>query len=211
MHILVLADRDWTHPQGGGTGTHLQEQVRFWLDWGHKVTVVAGGYPGALPIEHQGNLTVKRIGSRTTVFPRVIMKGQRALEPRADVVFEVINGITFLTPLWMQIPRVGMMTLTIMAGVALSDAIEKFAPAAGHVRDQVLGAGHNYRPTVRVPVGKPVRHGIEVARIDDLCRRQQLRSGTKMMRQHWRADRMAFAEDQSKRLRNPIRRIKVAK
>ena len=108
MHILVLADRDWTHPQGGGTGTHLQEQVRFWLDWGHKVTVVAGGYPGALPVEHQGNLTVKRIGSRTTVFPRVIMKGQRALEPRADVVFEVINGITFLTPLWMQIPRVGM-------------------------------------------------------------------------------------------------------
>ncbi len=108
MHILVLTDRDWTHPQGGGTGTHLQEQVHFWLEWGHKVTVVAGGYPGALPIEHQGNLTVKRIGSRTTVFPRAIMKGQKALEPRADVVLEVINGITFLTPLWMQAPRVGM-------------------------------------------------------------------------------------------------------
>jgi len=108
MHILVLTDRDWTHPQGGGTGTHLQEQVHFWLEWGHKVTIVAGGYPGALPVERQGNLTVKRIGSRTTVFPRAIMKGQRALEPHADVAMEVINGITFLTPIWMQIPRVGM-------------------------------------------------------------------------------------------------------
>jgi len=108
IHILVLTDRDWTHPQGGGTGTHLHEQVKYWLDWGHSITIVAGGYPGALPIEREGNLTIKRIGSRTTVFPRVIMRGQKALEPRADVALEVINGITFLTPLWMDIPRVGM-------------------------------------------------------------------------------------------------------
>jgi glycosyltransferase involved in cell wall biosynthesis len=108
LTILVLSDRDWTHPQGGGTGTHLHEQVKYWLEWGHKVTVVAGGFPGALPIEREGNLTVKRIGSRTTVFPRAIVKGHKALEPKADVVLEIINGITFLTPAWMDIPRVGM-------------------------------------------------------------------------------------------------------
>ena len=108
LHILVLTDRDWTHPQGGGTGTHLHEQVKYWLEWGHKVTVVAGGFPGALPVEREGNLTVKRVGSRTTVFPRAIMRGQKALEPKADIAFEVINGITFLTPLWLTVPRVGM-------------------------------------------------------------------------------------------------------
>ena len=27
LRILVLTDRDWTHPQGGGTGTHLWEQI----------------------------------------------------------------------------------------------------------------------------------------------------------------------------------------
>ncbi|MEI6447678.1 MAG: glycosyltransferase family 4 protein [Actinomycetes bacterium] len=108
LNILVLTDRDWTHPQGGGTGTHLHEQVKHWLAWGHRVTVVAGGHPGALPVERTGNLTVRRVGSRTTVFPRSIIKGRRSLEPRADVVFEVINGITFLTPIWMDIPRVGM-------------------------------------------------------------------------------------------------------
>lgn len=108
LHILILTDREWTHPQGGGTGTHLHEQVKHWLRWGHKVTVVAGGHPGALPVEHSGNLTIKRIGSRTTVFPRTIMRGRAALEPKADVVFEVINGITFLSPVWMDLPRVGM-------------------------------------------------------------------------------------------------------
>lgn len=108
LNVLILTDREWTHPQGGGTGTHLHEQVKHWLRWGHRVTVVAGGHSGALPVEHSGNLTIKRIGSRTTVFPRSIMRGRRALEPRADVVFEVINGITFLTPLWMDVPRVGM-------------------------------------------------------------------------------------------------------
>jgi glycosyltransferase involved in cell wall biosynthesis len=108
IHILILTDRDWEHPQGGGTGTHLHEQVKHWLAWGHKVTVIAGGFDGALPVERQGNLTVKRIGSRTTVFPRSIVRGRAALESKADVAFEVINGITFLTPIWMDIPRVGM-------------------------------------------------------------------------------------------------------
>ena len=26
-HILLLTDRDWTHPQGGGTGANLFGQV----------------------------------------------------------------------------------------------------------------------------------------------------------------------------------------
>ena len=108
LHILILTDRDWDHPQGGGTGTHLHEQVKYWLAWGHKITVIAGGFAGALPVERRGNLTIKRIGSRTTVFPRSIMRGRPGLESKADVVFEVINGITFLSPLWVDVPRVGM-------------------------------------------------------------------------------------------------------
>ena len=51
-HILILTDRDWTHPQGGGTGTNLYGQVGEWLHWGHRVTVIAGDYPGAEPVQH---------------------------------------------------------------------------------------------------------------------------------------------------------------
>src|SRR3954449_3077674 len=74
VHILVLTDRDWTHPQGGGTGTNLYGQVSRWLGWGHRVTVVSCSYPGAAPVEEHGALTMRRIGGRSTVFPRAIWK-----------------------------------------------------------------------------------------------------------------------------------------
>ena len=76
-----------------------------WLAWGHRVTVIACGYPGAPPIERHGALTVHRIGGRSTVFPRAIWRQWRGLVPDADVVLEVINGITFLTPVWLRTPR----------------------------------------------------------------------------------------------------------
>src|SRR5436305_2278985 len=72
LHILVLSDRDWTHPQGGGTGTNLYGQVSRWLGWGHRVTVVACSYEGAQAREEHGNLTMLRVGGRSTVFPRAI-------------------------------------------------------------------------------------------------------------------------------------------
>ena len=71
LHILVLTDRDWTHPQGGGTGTNLYGQIARWVAWGHRVTVVAGDYEGAAKTEMLGpSLTVHRMGTRLTVFPR---------------------------------------------------------------------------------------------------------------------------------------------
>jgi hypothetical protein len=42
VHILVLTDRDWGHPQGGGTGTNLLGQVSRWLAWGHGFIRVVG-------------------------------------------------------------------------------------------------------------------------------------------------------------------------
>ena len=109
MHILVLTDRDWTHPQGGGTGTNLYGQISRWIAWGHRVSVIACSYPGAQPYERLSDqLEIHRMGGRATVFPRAIWKQWRGLVPDADVVLEVINGITFLTPLWLRKPRVAM-------------------------------------------------------------------------------------------------------
>ena len=86
LHILLLSDRDWTHPQGGGTGTNLGRQVSRWLEWGHRVTVIACSYEGAAPVERDGDLTIHRMGGRSTVFPRAILKQWRGLVPDADVV-----------------------------------------------------------------------------------------------------------------------------
>src|SRR3954447_17845111 len=106
LHILILSDRDWTHPQGGGTGTNLFGHVSRWIAWGHRVSVVACSYPGAAPVERHGALTMYRAGGRSTVFPRTILRQWRGLVPDADVVREGVNGITFLTPLWLRGPRV---------------------------------------------------------------------------------------------------------
>ncbi|MEA2426139.1 MAG: hypothetical protein QOH13_2549 [Thermoleophilaceae bacterium] len=105
MHILVLTDRDWTHPQGGGTGTNLFGQVSRWLSWGHRVTVIAAGYEGGKDLEQLGDLTIHRVGGRSTVFPRTIWKQWRGMVKDPDVVLEVVNGITFLTPLWLRTPH----------------------------------------------------------------------------------------------------------
>ena len=106
-HILLLTDRDWTHPQGGGTGANLFGQVAFWLEWGYRVTVVAGTYEGAEPVSRPApGLELHHMGSRVTVFPRAAWAVRRGLAADADVVLEVVNGITFLTPLWCRTPRV---------------------------------------------------------------------------------------------------------
>src|SRR5438105_15834043 len=100
LHILILTDRDWTHPQGGGTGTNLFGQVSRWVAWGHRVTVVAGAYPGAVRSERLApGLTVHRMGSRVTVFPRAAWAVLCGVGRDADVALEVINGIAFFTPL----------------------------------------------------------------------------------------------------------------
>jgi len=106
---LLLTDRDWTHPQGGGTGTNLYGQVSRWIAWGHRVTVIAGSYPGAEAISHpHERLTIHRMGGRTTVFGRAAFASWRGIGRDADVVLEVVNGIAFFTPLWwwLRAPRV---------------------------------------------------------------------------------------------------------
>ncbi|HEV7493134.1 glycosyltransferase [Baekduia sp.] len=108
-HILLLTDRDWTHPQGGGTGTNLYGQVSRWVAWGHRVTVIAGSYPGAEPVSRpHERLTIHRMGGRTTVFGRAAFASWRGIGRDADVVLEVVNGIAFFTPLWwwLRAPRV---------------------------------------------------------------------------------------------------------
>jgi glycosyltransferase involved in cell wall biosynthesis len=110
LHILILSDRDWTHPQAGGTGTALYAQVSRWLAWGHRVTVIAGDYPGASKFESPtAGLEIHRMGTRLTVFARAAWAVlTRGVGRDADVIMEVINGIAFFTSLWpwLRIPRV---------------------------------------------------------------------------------------------------------
>jgi glycosyltransferase involved in cell wall biosynthesis len=110
LHILVLADRDWLHHDTGGNGANLYAQISRWVERGNRVTMVAGQFPGGQDVERFGpRLVVHRMGTRATVFPKAILAVLRGVGRDADVVLEVINGITFLTPLWLRKPRVAML------------------------------------------------------------------------------------------------------
>jgi glycosyltransferase involved in cell wall biosynthesis len=109
LHILILVDRDWTHPQGGGTGANLRAHVKYLTQWGHRVTIMTGSYPGAVRLERDGPVTIHRHGGRKGVFPHTIARlcARRVKDVKdVDVVLEVINGITFVTPLWSRKPHV---------------------------------------------------------------------------------------------------------
>ncbi len=109
LKILVLADRDWTHPQGGGTGENVYANLSRWAQWGHQVTLIAGAHPGCIRVQQVApNLVVHRMGGRGSVFPRAAWAVLRGLARDADVVFEVINGIVFLTPLWLRKSQVAL-------------------------------------------------------------------------------------------------------
>ena len=168
MHILVLTDRDWTHPQGGGTGTNLFGQISRWLAWGHRVTVVASSYPGAVEHETLGNLTIHRMGGRGTVFPRAIWKLRRGLVPDADVVLEVVNGITFLTPLWLTLPR-----LTLIHHVHhehYAQELGRLGRIAAFVLETAplrwLYSGSRFQTLSRAEAEKIASHGIDLDQID---------------------------------------------
>lgn len=106
LHILILTDRDWTHPQAGGTGANLTGYLEQWLALGHRVSVLTSSYPGAAPREERGRLTVIRGGRLRTAVPRVVWAQLRGAVPDADVTLEVVNGVMFFTPLWLRTPRV---------------------------------------------------------------------------------------------------------
>ena len=168
MHILVLTDRDWTHPQGGGTGTNLFGQISRWLAWGHRVTVVASSYRGAAAEERIGNLTIHRMGGRATVFPRAIWRVRRGLVPDADVVLEVVNGITFLTPLWLRLPR-----LTLIHHVHrehYEQELGRFGKIAAFLLETAplkwLYASSRFQTLSRAEARKIAEHGIDLDRID---------------------------------------------
>ena len=104
LHVLVLTDRDWEHPQAGGTGTVLESHVTRWLEWGHRVTIVTSAFPGAAETVRRGGLTIHRAGRLKTATPSVARRARRRFAADADVALELVNGVFFMTPVWLRVP-----------------------------------------------------------------------------------------------------------
>lgn len=102
MKILAINWQDWKAPQKGGAEFYLKEILTRLIEYGHDVTLLCCGYPGAQHSDVLDGVKIIRTGSRTSfnfhLYGASIRNFLRTNE--FDVVLDDLNKIPFYTPLW---------------------------------------------------------------------------------------------------------------
>ncbi len=98
LSIVVMNWRDLRNPAAGGAEVYTHEVARRWAGLGHDVALLTSRYPGSPESEIIDGVTIRRQGTRYTVYRRVKQAYLAAYQGRADVVLDAINTIPFFTP-----------------------------------------------------------------------------------------------------------------
>ncbi len=105
MNILVLNWLDPDNPQAGGAEVHLFEIFRRLVQWGHSVTLLCSGWPGASATADIAGIEVHRTGGRHTLSVAAPRYYRHHLRHRDfDVVVEDLNKVPFFSPGWVDAP-----------------------------------------------------------------------------------------------------------
>ncbi len=107
--ILLVNWNDRTNPWGGGAEIHLHEMFGRLAAGGHRVTLLCSGHGDAAAEEELDGMRVLRVGGRYTfnfVFPFHLRRLLR--EQHFDVVVEALNKIPLCSPLWTDVPVLGI-------------------------------------------------------------------------------------------------------
>lgn len=107
LKVLILATRDWYHPETTGGDNTMWEQARY-LAWaGHSVTLVTASYPGARREELLDGIRVVRLGGIHSLWFRTFVYYMTRCRGRFDVVVaEGFGGsrIPRFAPLYVKEP-----------------------------------------------------------------------------------------------------------
>lgn len=109
LRVVAFNWRDLHHPAAGGAEVHLHEILRRLVARGHRVLQLSSGWPGAAPRETIDGVVVRRAGdwwNANVALPLLYVRER--LHRHADIVVEDINKIPFFTPLFAQVPVVGV-------------------------------------------------------------------------------------------------------
>ena len=105
MKILVLNWLDPDNPLAGGAEVHLFEIFRRLVEWGHSVSLLCSGWPGASATAQIAGIEVHRTGGRHTLSFAAPRYYRRHLRDRAfDVAVEDLNKVPFFSPRWVDAP-----------------------------------------------------------------------------------------------------------
>ena len=102
--ILLLNERDPTHPLAGGAETHVYEIFSRLADRGYEITHLAASYKGSSRDEVVRGVRVRRLANRHIYYSMVPAAARRIAREDCDVVVDTLNKLPFLSPWFMPVP-----------------------------------------------------------------------------------------------------------
>jgi glycosyltransferase involved in cell wall biosynthesis len=101
VRILVVNWNDRENPNGGGAEVHLHEIFGRIASMGHRVDLLASGWPGAAPRAFIDGIDIHRVGTRYSFqFNARRFYHERLAANHYDVLVEDLNKIPLYTPRW---------------------------------------------------------------------------------------------------------------
>ena len=102
--ILVLNERDPTHPMAGGAETHIYEIFSRLAARGHQVTHLAASYRGSKREDVVQGVRVRRLANRYLYYSVVPLAARRFAREGGDVVVDTLNKLPLLSPWFVPMP-----------------------------------------------------------------------------------------------------------
>jgi glycosyltransferase involved in cell wall biosynthesis len=102
--ILILNERDPTHPLAGGAETHVYEIFSRLAERGHEITHLAASYPGSRREEIVQGVRVRRLADRHLYYWLVPRAARQIAAEGCDVVVDTLNKLPFLSPWFVPVP-----------------------------------------------------------------------------------------------------------
>lgn len=104
--IHLLAWRDLSDVEAGGSEVHAAEIAKRWAEAGIEVTLRTSYAQGQPPEGVRDGYRVIRRAGRYLVFPRAALSEAIGRHGPRDGLVEIWNGMPFLSPLWARGPRI---------------------------------------------------------------------------------------------------------
>lgn len=168
MRILVVNWQDRLNPQAGGAEIHLHEIFGRLARWGHEVTLLTSGFPGAPAREHLDGIEVHRVGRRLSFALRGPLYFRKAWEDGSfDVIVEDLNKVPLFLPVLTQTPVV-LLVHHLFGVTAFQEAALPIAAATWLLerplpRVYVSGTTVAVSPSTAVDLG---RRGLPISEIE---------------------------------------------
>jgi glycosyltransferase involved in cell wall biosynthesis len=104
--IHVVAWRDYTDLEAGGSELHAHRILSAWSRAGIEIAMTTSSVQDAPPFMARDGYQITRRMGRYSIFPRTMLSGFLGHLGRADGLVEIWNGMPFLSPVWARCPRV---------------------------------------------------------------------------------------------------------